>query len=191
MPSTTTARRYVTPDPDVFAGNVGQLVMGSSAVKNAAAAGAFPEGETDALVTGRVIGRYWHGDQYYVTWDNGRTTWEGTHLLEEIQAVRFVAGPEARAEVLVYLVVPAILPRYTVHREVFHWSTDHSLGYKLCGFTDVMPDPDDDPDAWVEAYYVDRWNLDRVWSFGRMKPELRSPECTCQCHRGGDDEPPF
>jgi len=163
---------YVTPDPDWFAGVLGMLVMTAESLA------VVSQTDDDALpMVGRIVGNPQRGSQIWILWADGRTTYGE---VDEFMVMR-PATAEQAATSLVFLADVALLPRYEVWGEAYDHSTDASLGYRLAGFADALPD-DDDEYAYEETYYVDRWNVATIQGRG----------CDdCECVRAAWAEVPF
>jgi len=155
--TTTRVRRFVTPDADASAGDLGQLVTHALTVQITARHPHHDDDDPALPLAGYVTGRPGLLGQITVTWPDGRQTFGSP---ADFQAVRVTTTAE-RSTALVFPVYAAVLPRYEVRTLAFDPSTGAPLGHELIGYDDepLTGDP--------ETVYVDRWQIARI----------QGPEC--------------
>lgn len=160
--TTTRIRRFITPDADASAGDLGQLVTHALTVQITACHPYDNDDDSALPLAGYVTGRLGMLGQIAVAWPDGHQTFGDPAAF---QAVRLAEVAE-RATALVFPVYAAVLPRYEVRTLAFDPSTGAPLGHELIGYDDepLTGDP--------ETIYVDRWQI----------AQIQGSECRCDCH---------
>jgi len=150
--TTTRTRRFITPDADASAGDLGQLVTYARTVEITAVHPHHDDDDPALPLAGYVTGRPGLGEQIAVTWPDGHQTF-GTP--EQFQAVRLTTTAE-RATALVFPVYTAALPRYEVRGLAYDAAAEGGLSRRTLGYDDepLTGDP--------ETVYVDRWRIAEI-----------------------------